>query len=66
MNENYAPSHLTFDSDGKYIFTAYPDCIKVHLMDDVKPIMLDVIPKSYKEVKDLKINYESSYMFIAE
>ena len=55
--ENYPPRALCFNSSGESCFVAYDDCTKVYLLDDeIKPKLLDVITKPFRQVMDLKIS----------
>ena len=41
--------------------------MKVYLLDDVKPRVLDVIPKNgFRDILDIKINNDSRYLFVCE
>ena len=65
--ENYLPQQMLFDRDGKYTYVGFYDSVKVYMLDDIKPKLLDVIPKGgYRDILDLKINYESGYLFTCE
>ncbi|CDW88994.1 katanin p80 wd40 repeat-containing subunit b1 homolog [Stylonychia lemnae] len=65
--ENYIPQKLLFDKEGKYTYIGFYDCVKVYLLDDAKPKVLDIIPKGgFRDILDLKINADAGYLFTCE
>lgn len=56
-----------FDKEGIHTFAAYYDCVKVYNLNEGKPKLLDIIPKGgYRDVLDMKINFEDGYLFTCE
>jgi hypothetical protein len=44
-SDNDHPKNIVFDKDGRHAFIIFNDCMKVYILDDIKPLMLDAIPK---------------------
>lgn len=56
-----------FDASGKHAFVGYYDSLRVYILDDVKPRVLDILPKGgYRDILDMKINNDSRYLFVCE